>query len=76
MQLFDVVLLSVVGLIIAVSLMNPGGAVLAAIIGGLILAVRLVAPWVGDYIVSAHSGKKGRLQAQQARQSDDSREGR
>lgn len=71
MSILDMVLLGVIGLILVVSLLNPGGLLLAATIAALIISVRLVAPWIGDYYKEAHSGKVGRMRAQQARQSDE-----
>ncbi|QIO25436.1 hypothetical protein [Haloarcula sp. JP-L23] len=71
MSILDMVLLGVIGLILVVSLLNPGGLLLAATIAALIISVRLVVPWVGDYYKEAHSGKVGRMRAQQARQSDE-----
>ncbi|MDS0280084.1 hypothetical protein NDI85_20060 [Halomicroarcula sp. S1AR25-4] len=71
MSILDMVLLGIVGLIVLVSFKNPGGLLLASLIAALIISVRLVAPWVGDYYKQAHSGKVGRMKAQQARQSDE-----
>lgn len=46
--------------IFAVSLLNPGGAAVAAVIAILILAVYCFVPFVQEYVLSVNKGKAAR----------------
>lgn len=71
MKVSDMAIVFIAGFLILVSFLNPGGLYLAVAVVGIIVFFRLVAPWLGDYYVSAHSGKVGRQKANDARQSGD-----
>lgn len=75
MKLLDGIILGIAAFLLFVSLLNPGGIFIAAAIVFVLLGLRLLLPWLGQYIVSSHSGKKGRAQARKARRADDTGDG-
>lgn len=69
MRILDLVLAGIVMFVLAVSLLNPGGAIVAVGIVVILLGLRYGLPFVRDYYVSAHSGSKGRVKAEKQKHS-------
>lgn len=75
-NLLDVVLALVILVVLAVSLLNPEGFIVAVFIVAVIIAIRLAVPFFRELIVSRHSGSKGRIKAQKAASRAEDRSGR
>lgn len=74
MNIADAVLAAIIGFILVVSLLNPGGLYVAAFIAAVLIGIRLFAPFARDYFISINKGKAG--QAHRARvHADESRKG-
>lgn len=72
MRVLDMIVFAFVLLLIAVSFANPGGTLVAVALALIVIGARYGLPLVSEYVISAHSGKKGRMMAQKARKGTES----
>ena len=47
-------------LVFGISLLNPGGAIVAAVIAGIVLGLYMTVPFMQDYVLSVNKGKAAR----------------
>lgn len=68
MRIVDMLILGVIGFLILISLLNPGGWLIVGLIVVFLVVVRGAVPWLANYYTAVNQGRAGRTMKQNQRQ--------